>query len=269
MKFIFQIIGWGIACYFLIGGALYFFQEKMLFFPMGNAFGNCSRMDRYAAKAVDSDGIRYYLKESDTAGLWIIVFHGNAGGACDRTYFYDLLSGLDANLVLFEYPGYGGGHHKPGETIIREQALTLVRQIKDSRNGHLPVYLLGESLGTGVATWVSTQTEISGLILISAYTAISDVAAHHYPWLPVRYLLKHKFPAAAWAAQTSSSAILFHGREDDIIPIKFAREQVMHFKAGARLIEIEHCGHNDIVDRGGSVLRDEITSFVSSGLQQQ
>lgn len=264
MKLLIQIIGIGLFCYVFIAAALYIFQEKMLFFPVGPDFGNCPKMEQYRAKAVETDGVRYYLKETGTPGCWIVVFHGNAGSACDRTYFYDLLSGLNANLVLFEYPGYGGSRHKPGEKVIREKALALVSHIRKTPAGHLPVYLLGESLGTGVATWVSTQTKISGLVLISAYTAISKVARHHYPWLPVQSLLKHKFPADEWATRTDTPAILFHGRQDDIIPIRFAREQVKRFKSEARLFEIENCGHNDMVTVGESRIKNEIQKFVSA-----
>jgi pimeloyl-ACP methyl ester carboxylesterase len=263
MKFFFQIIGLVAACYCLIGAALYFFQEKMLFFPMGQPFGDCAVMDRYRAKAVNREGVRYYLKKSDTARAWIVVFHGNAGNACDRTYFFDLLSGVDVHIALFEYPGYGGDNKKTGEAVIKEQTLAAVLQIKKADAGHLPVFLLGESLGTGVATWVSAQTDIAGLILISAYTSIANVAQHHYPWLPVKVLLKHKFAAEHWAKQTRSPAILFHGKDDDIIPIKFAREQVENFQARARLFEVENCGHNDIVDAGGNVIKEQIKLFLS------
>ena len=123
---------------------------------------------------------------------------------------------------------------------------------------------MGESLGTGVATWVSSQTPVSGLILISAYTAIVDVARHHYPLFPVQYLLRHRFEASVWASETTTPALLFHGIEDDIIPIRFARKQVKHFRSDAELFEIEHCGHNDIVDTGKMLIKKEINRFVSA-----
>ena len=66
MKLIIQISALVIACYGLVGAALYFFQEKMLFFPMGQSFGDCPQMDRYGAGAVKANGVRYYLKRSET-----------------------------------------------------------------------------------------------------------------------------------------------------------------------------------------------------------
>ncbi|NDY72285.1 hypothetical protein DO021_00265 [Desulfobacter hydrogenophilus] len=131
MKLVIQIIAMAIACYGMLGAVLYFFQEKMLFFPMGQIFGNCRQMERYGAEAISSNGIRYYLKRTESAESWIIVFHGNAGNACDRTYFFDLLSDLKSHVVLCEYPGYGGDNRKPGEKTILEQALMLVKEIKN------------------------------------------------------------------------------------------------------------------------------------------
>lgn len=264
MKLIVRIVAMGLACYGLVGAALYFFQEKMLFFPMGQFFGNCPRMDRYGARAVEAGAGRYYLKPSENAEQWIIVFHGNAGNACDRTYFFDLLAGINAHIILVEYPGYGGDDTRPGETPILENARTLVNEIKNQDNSNLPVFLLGESLGTGVATWVSARTETAGLILISAYTAILDVARHHYPWLPVRSLLRHRFEASKWAAETQTPAILFHGIDDDIIPIKFARKQVEFFGSDAKLFEIDNCGHNNIVDTAEVFIKREIRRFISA-----
>ncbi|OQY13496.1 MAG: hypothetical protein B6I31_00995 [Desulfobacteraceae bacterium 4572_19] len=264
MKLIIQIITVGMAFYCMIAIIIYFFQEKMLFYPMGTPFGTCSQLVRYNAKAVNVDGIRYYLKQVINPENWIVIYHGNAGNACDRTYFYDLLSGFNSNIVLFEYPGFGGDLSVPDENIIREKALALVSYIKKTESEKLPIFLMGESMGTGVATWVSTQTSISGLILISAYTSMADVAQNHYPWLPVRYLLKHKFLSNIWAKQTDSPAILFHGLDDDIIPIKLAREQVTNFKGRARLIEIDDCKHNNILGIGETVLKKEIKKFIIS-----
>lgn len=264
MKFLIQIIGLGLVCYCLIGAVLYVFQEKMLFFPMGPGFGKCLQMERFGAKAIKINGIRYYLKSSENPENWIIVFHGNAGSACDRVYFFDLLTETRSNIVLFEYPGYGGDGSTPGEKIILEKALELVTHIQGGAKDNLPIYLLGESLGTGVATWVSTQKQVSGLILISAYTAIVDVARHHYPWLPVRYLLKHQFQASVWAGRTRTPAILFHGIDDDIIPVEFARRQVKNFNSKAVLFEIDHCGHNDIVDTASLIIKKKIDKFMAS-----
>lgn len=264
MKSIFILIIFCLAGYAVVLAMLYVFQEKFLFFPGTAPFGECPEMETRNARAEKIENIRYYVKEKQTPGAWIILFHGNAGNACDRTYYLDLLKEVNANVVVVEYPGFGRDSNRPGQSIILNQAHDLVRHIKEKNHEDLPVFLMGESLGTGVATWVATRTKISGLILISAYTSILEVARHHYPWAPVKYLIRHKFQADLWAGQTRTPAILFHGVNDDIIPIQFARQQSLNFMGNSRLEELPDCGHNDIIDLHGKRIQEEICAFISA-----
>lgn len=264
MKFIIQIISFGIVCYAFILAALYLFQDKLLFFPGSTAFGNCPEMEQRHAKAETVGDIRYYLKTEPNPDNWIVIFHGNAGNACDRVYFLDLLKDFNSNLAVFEYPGYGNDSHAPGEAVFKKQALELITNIKKNDPQDLPVYLMGESMGTGIATWAASMTDIKGLILISAYTSLAQVAQHHYFWVPVKFLMKNPFKADIWASQTSTSALLFHGVSDTTIPIDFARQQILNFKGEKQLIEIPGCGHNDIIDKGEKLLQEKIHEFITN-----
>ena len=264
MKSFIQIISYVMVFYTLILVALYFFQDKMLFFPSTSQFGDCPEMERRNARAQTIGGIRYYLETKPEPDSWIVIFHGNAGNACDRVYFLDLLKEFNSNLIVFEYPGYGKDLNVPGESIFLQQALDLILYIKKKDHQKLPVYLMGESLGTGVATFIAAQTDINGLILISAYPSLAKVAQYHYPLFPVKFLMKHKFPAHTWAGQTTTRVILFHGIKDDIIPIHFARQQYLNFKGEKELVEIPDCGHNDIIDTGEKILQQKIRGFLSN-----
>lgn len=263
MKFIIQIFGFAAGAYVLVVIALYFFQEKMLFYPMGSAYGNCPEMTRKNARAVSKQGIRYYMKEKKDAVSWIVIFYGNGGSACDRGYFLDLLDKIPVNIVVFEYPGYGRDNNRPGEKIILVQALALIQEIKRANTSLLPIYLLGESLGTGVATFVASKTQVSGLILVSAYTSISALAQKHYPFFPVRILLRHPFRADLWAQKVFAPVLIFHGKNDDIIPIEFSREQIGNFKGKSELVELDNCGHNDIISIGETMIRAKIQNMVA------
>jgi hypothetical protein len=221
-------------------------------------------MENRHIMAENLGGLRYYVQAKPKPDNWIIVFHGNAGNACDRTYFPDLLKAFNSNLILFEYPGYGKDANTPKESLILEQAHELILHIKEKNSDNLPIYLMGESLGTGVATFVAARTDISGLILISAYPSIARLAGHHYPWVPVKYLLKHTFQADIWAGRIKAPVLLFHGINDDIIPVAFARQQVLNFKGKTTLVELPDCGHNDIIELGGNRIQKELNDFMSN-----
>ncbi len=257
-------MGSGIAFYCFILVLFYLFQEKMIFFPGPARFGDCREMELRGTQAESSGDVRYYIRKKPSPDNWIVIFHGNAGNACDRTYFLELLLDFNSNLVVFEYPGFAQDGNKPGEALILDKAVALIRHIETLNPSGLPIYLLGESLGTGVATYAATRTKISGLILISAYTSLARVGQYHYPWLPVKRLMKHRFEASAWAGQTLTPALLFHGTADDTIPIRFAREQSACFKGHKEMVEIPGAGHNDITDVGATIIRGKIRLFMAN-----
>ncbi len=244
---------------------MYLFQDKFIFFPDQRPFGKCPGMVDYNAISRQAGDVRFYAKETEDSDKWIIVFHGNAGNACDRVYLFDLLEDTKANIAILEYPGYGNDSKTPAQRLILDHALKLVKHIKTHDTKTLPIYLMGESLGTGVATFVASHLKIRGLILISVYTSISEVAQHHYPWLPVKKLINHSFNAKTWAKNQQTPALIFHGIDDEIIPIEFARKQLAGFSGQKKLIEISDCGHNDIFDVGAKILYENIDAFINEG----
>jgi len=251
--------------YAVILAFFFLFQNSFMFFPTSEKFGRCPEMERFSVKAVSSGRLRFYLREVDKPLGWIVIFHGNAGSACDRMYYVDLFQDIPANIVILEYPGFGKDGRKPGEKIILSEASNLIKHIQNVQSEKLPIYLLGESLGTGVATWLAAEEEeVQGLILISPYTSFVDLAAAHYFWLPVNLLLKNRFLADKWAKNVNSKVLAFHGMKDTIIPIKFARQQMTNFSCPKKLIEFDNTAHNDITITGKTVIHNEVEKFILS-----
>jgi alpha-beta hydrolase superfamily lysophospholipase len=110
----------------------------------------------------------------------IIVFHGNAGSANNRRHFIDALENSGYRVVLAEYPGYGARNGKPSEqALLADASKTVSRAIKDFG---LPLFLWGESLGTGVVSGIiqSQQFPVKGVALITPFDSLAKTAQHHY-----------------------------------------------------------------------------------------
>ena len=85
-----------------------------------------------------------------------------------------------------------------------------------ARLGHPPrrtVYL-GESLGTGVVAALQARHPPAGLVLRSPFPQLSDVGAHHYPWLPVRALLRDRFPVVEHLSTSDVPTTVVYGDRD-------------------------------------------------------
>ena len=127
----------------------------------------------------------------------LVLFHGNAGYALHRAAYVEGFEHLDAGrtweVYLFEYPGYGARPGSPSEPAIIEAGLAALETL--ARADERPIFLLGESLGSGPACALASRepARIRGLILWTPFASLTEVAAHHYPFLPVRLILRDRW----------------------------------------------------------------------------
>ncbi len=76
---------------------------------------------------------------------------------------------------------------------------------------HLLLY--GESLGAAVVTELATEQSPTGVVPRSPFVDLASVGRVHYPFLPVRTLLRDKYPLAdRLAAVTVPVAVICGGR---------------------------------------------------------
>jgi len=248
--------------------ALYFFQNKLLFFPDDLDFNQCPYLDasniHSIQKIVEKQKIRYYLVSHEKPKAYFIYFHGNAGSACDRIPFAFEHKSFHVNFIFPEYPGYSNDTKKISEKIILKNAQLLLAEIQKQNIDEIPIILFGESLGTGIATYLASKMNVSALILQSAFTSLVSLGKYHYPFIPVKYLLKNKFKAYQWAPKVSCPVLSFHGQKDQIIPFKIGYEQFQNFNSSKKFVPLESAGHNDVQILYQSLLHSSIQQMIDS-----
>jgi fermentation-respiration switch protein FrsA (DUF1100 family) len=176
----------------------------------------------------------------------LLFFHGNGGEALHRDWVAPL-AGEETLVALVEYPGYGARPGSPSETGLFAAATAAYDLVTAAHPG-VPVVAMGESLGTGVASFLASQRPVERLALVSPFTSIGDVAVWHYPWLPVRWLLRDRYESARWLAEARVPLQVVHGDRDDIVPIRFAEALVAGYPGKPKaLTRLEGAGHNDLV----------------------
>src|SRR5690606_22011101 len=89
--------------------------------------------------------------------------------------------------------------------------------------------IYGWSLGSGAATQVAADVDEAALVLEGAFTSVADVAAEIYPYLPVRWLLRHPFASHSRIGRAGSPVLLLHARDDEVVP--FAHAERLHAAA--------------------------------------
>lgn len=195
----------------------------------------------------------------------LLVLHGNAGMALDRTYLAAVFQGpgraLPMEVHLLEYPGYGARGGDPSEATLVGAALEALDGLRagDAR----PVFVLGESIGSGVACQVAAARPkaVAGLVLVTPMDSLRTVQRHHYPWLP-SFLLRDRFASdTALRAYAGPAAFLLAG-QDEVIPPALGQRLHAGYGGPKRLWIQPTATHNTLDYRPGGALWGEIIAFL-------
>src|SRR5580658_7002624 len=173
-----------LALYIVLVAIVYFRQRSLLYFPTREV-----RPITTLAPWSEGGQTMGYCREAPNARTIWFMMHGNAGQAADRDYVLQRLSGQDSLYVL-EYPGYGSRAGTPSLKTINQAASSAYRLLRD-RHPRAAICVLGESLGSGPACALARETIAPDkIVLVVPFDNLASVAAQHFPFLPVRLLLR-------------------------------------------------------------------------------
>jgi hypothetical protein len=180
-----------------------------------------------------------------TARGTAIVFHGNAGHAGQRGHLAAALAGTGLRVILAEYPGYGPRDGALGEASLVADATETIALAQ--RQFGPPLLVVGESLGAGVAAAAAARQReaVAGLMLITPWDRLEHVASFHYPWLPVRWLLRDQYDSAAHLAQFGRPVVVAVADHDDIVPPQFGTALYRALPEPRLWLPLPAAGHND------------------------
>ena len=244
-------------------------QRRLIYFP-DTSTPSLDRAGLARAEIVTfttADGLRlgawFVAGSGSPPRPTVVVFNGNAGHRGYRATLAAALQRHGVNVLLTDYRGYGGNPGSPDEKGLAADAqaartYVLGRQDVDPAR----VIYFGESLGAAVALRLAVDHPPSALVLRSPFASLASIGQHHYPLLPVRLLLRDRFPSVDRAPQVRSPVLVIAGTSDRIIPIDHARRLYDAITAPKTFVEI-NADHNDPALLDGEQMIQAIVQFVS------
>ena len=152
----------------------------------------------------------------------------------------------DRTIYLLHYPGYGGSPGTPSEQTIITEAFALYDQV---RTQHQDIVVIGRSLGSGVAVHLASVRPVTRLVLVTPYDSLEQIAARHYPYFPIRWLLRDKFESWKYAPRVTAPTRIVVAGNDKVIPRASSDLLRTRFKDGiASYVVIPNVGHGTISD---------------------
>lgn len=177
----------------------------------------------------------------------VLGFGGNAWNADDLAVHLQSIF-PDRDIVTFHYRGYEPSSGNPSAQAILGDALRIHDEVVE-RLAPERIVAVGLSVGAGPAVHLARSRPIAGLILVTPFDSLQALAREHYPWLPVRPLLRHRMEVASELAAVSAPLAVISATEDTVVPPSRTRA----VRSSARNLVSDHAtkgaGHNDIYDR--------------------
>ena len=238
-------------------------QDKMIF--------HCVRLNPLTAAAYQDQEIQlkqpgatlqgWRLEVPDAPSDQVLVYFG--GNAEDITLNFSQVARLGARKVyFFNYRGYGRSQGKPSQAALYADALR-IHDFLVGEQGIDPerLVLLGRSLGAAVATYLAAHRPVSKVVLVTPFDSILALAQQLFPWLPVRWLLRHPFPSADYAPNIQTPVLMVVAAQDDVVPNANSLVLFEHWAGPKQLYRIEGAGHNDL--HLNNAYYETIASFIS------
>ena len=255
--------------YLIVVGAMYFLQDYFIYYP--------EKTDpQIIEQAAERRDLRLWPQDvkiyrgflspgapQNSLGT-ILVFHGNAGNALDRTYYVGALNQLGYSVILAEYPAYGARPGKKGEKEFTADAVESIRLA--SMEFGRPIYLLGESLGCGVVCGAVAKTNIpiDGVALITPWDSLINLARDKYWFLPVKWMLKDRYDNGANLENYRGPVAVTMAGQDGIIPNRLTQHLYDALTQPKRLWTFPKAGHNSWPSGRDELWWGEMMNFLQS-----
>ena len=243
----------------------FIFQRQLLYLPSHFQLSEERVLEeglRYWPSFEDYRGFIGSQESADVKGT-VIVFHGNAGAAYHRDYYFKALSHLGLRVILAEYPGYGGRTGHPSEEELVTDALETLRLAYESYGE--PMYVWGESLGGGVGSAAVSQTNvpIQGLVLFLPWDSLPSLAQTHYWFLPARWLVLDRYDNIENLRQFDGNIAVLLAEDDEVIPVRHGQRLYASLKARKQLWLFENSRHNEVPVAAELQWWKEVIEFIS------
>jgi uncharacterized protein len=242
-------------------------QETRLVFQAGRPLGE--GRPSFAYEQVDlprPDGQRQFAwaMERPDARTWVLFLHGNSATVASRVNIarYRELHALGVNVLAPEYRGFAGLAGVPSEGALAGDARVAFDYLANARHiSPTRIVIYGWSLGSAVAVHLAVQVPAAGVILEGAPASLVALGQQHYPFFPVRLLMRNPFESILRIQRVNAPLLFLHSPEDDIVPLAEGRRLYAAATSPKRFVEVRG-GHVNANDVDKAVFYGAIRSFL-------
>jgi pimeloyl-ACP methyl ester carboxylesterase len=257
------------ATYALVGIGCASFQRNLIYFPpvfetaAVYQSANSKQLTLWTNRAGESIGWKR-LSSTQPAEGQVLIMHGNAGCAFQCAHYADAIQkAAPLDVYLVEYPGYADRTGSPSEQALYESAEEGFEALPLDR----PTFLVGESLGTGVATYLAGRhaKEVAGVALLAPYNRLADVAQAHLRIFPANWILCDRFPSEDYLRDYQGPVAVLAAGRDRVVPERFAQRLYDGYGGPKKLWRFPDANHESLMAQTPEVWKSIIDFWKGRG----
>ena len=185
--------------------------------------------------------------------LWIVC-GGNGSLALDWSDWLLKYAPAQDAYLLVDFPGYGDCQGTPSPGSIRESFSAAVPAATAALGWSQPpdparLRIFGHSLGAAAALIAASELGIQRGVLLTPFTSTMEMS-RAITGLPLGFLIWHRFDNSARlaeiAARGPAKISIFHGTDDEIIPVSMSHKLAGTHPRTITLQEIPQGLHNSL-----------------------
>ncbi|MBO9829249.1 alpha/beta hydrolase [Xanthomonas sp. A2111] len=231
------------AAYLVVCALLYLGQRDLLYVPQGTRVA--AAQTDFALRRDANVELRGWQVNAGRDKV-LLYFGGNAEDL--RFARAQLQAALpDHSLYLLAYRGYGASDGKPTEAALIGDAVALYDHVHAAQP-QAQIAAMGRSLGSGVASQLAARRAVARLVLVTPFDSLVSAAQAHYPWAPVRWLLRDRYDSARALRDYRDPLLILRAGRDQVVPPPSTDALLKALPQRPTVVAFAQADHNDISD---------------------
>lgn len=259
MKLLLKVL---FAIYALLCIVLFFVQDHLIFaahpYPNATSYGQGTEYEIPLTENLNMNALLLSAKPSRKSQKVIMYLHGNKGNIKRGVYQTRVMKNMGCDIFIIDYRGYGKTEGKPRNDKQMLHDADLAYQFLKQQYEEENIYVIGYSLGTGMASYIAKMNDPAHLFLVAPFTSLVDIK-DKWLWMFPDFLLKYKLDNRKHLKDVKCGVTIVHGTDDNVVDYAFS-EELSALYPHVELKTIRGEGHRGVIF--DSVLSKAIQNIV-------